>query len=530
MRPAVIARIVALLTMAALAAGFAAAVADDQPPVDADVLLSGGLVFDGTGRAPEPGNVAIVGERIVAVGKFTPGKVGRMIDCQGRIVAPGFIDLHNHSDFPILEEGTRAAENYLTQGCTTIVTGNCGGGQVKVGEFLDQLAQQGAGVNLAHLVPIGSVRSRIIGDVKRAPTPEELEQMRQLVSQGMEDGAWGISSGLIYVPGAYADTDEIVALAEVAGKHGGIYASHIRGEGATLLDAVAEAIEIGRRARLPVHVSHFKASGRAAWGNLKAAAALIEQAHAAGQVVTADQYPYTASSTSLEAMLLSAADREGGKKALAARLADPEQLPKLREEITTALKDRDQIQIAAYHAKPAWAGKLISKIAAEENRDQADVAIEILANGGAQAVNFGMQEEEVRFAMRLPWVATASDGSTKLDDGSKPHPRSFGTFTRKIGPYVRQQVVSLQHALRSCTGLPADILGLPKRGYVRAGYFADLVVFDPNAVRDEATYEEPFKHSTGMSHVFVNGSLAIEGGKATGALKGKPLRHVSAAQ
>ncbi len=303
-----------------------AAQAADQP-VDADILLRGGTIMDGSGGQPSVGDVAIRGQRIVAVGRFPTGKVGQTIDCQGLVVAPGFIDLHNHSDFPILKDATRPSVNYLTQGCTTIVTGNCGGGQLDVGKYLAQLDKLGAGVNVVHLIPAGALRNKVLGSVKRSPTGEELQDMRKLAERGMQDGAWGMSTGLIYVPGAYADTDEIAALAEVVARHGGIYASHIRGEGATLLDAVQEALEIGRRSKAPVHISHFKCMGRPYWGSVRAAAKLIEQAREKGQTVTADQYPYIASSTSLSAMLLPSADREGGKRAVQQRLKDPQQAP-----------------------------------------------------------------------------------------------------------------------------------------------------------------------------------------------------------
>jgi N-acyl-D-aspartate/D-glutamate deacylase len=342
----------------------------------------------------------------------------------------------------------------------------------------------------------------------------------------MKDGAWGMSTGLIYVPGAFAETDELVALSRVVARHRGIYASHIRNEGVGLLDAVEEALKIGREAKLPVHVSHFKASGRPYWGAVRVAARRIEEARAAGRRVTADQYPYTASSTSLEAMLLPAWAREGDAKEVLARLKDEKQLPRIRKAIEASLKTHDRLQIAAYKAKPGWAGKLLSQIAAEEKREQFDVALEILRGGGSAAVNFGMSEEDVRFVMTLPWVATASDGSVKNADDSKPHPRSYGTFTRKLGQYAAaEKILPLEQAVRSASGLPADILGLTDRGYLRAGQAADVVVFDPKTIRDAATYEKPFEHSAGIRWVLVNGREAIADGKPTGALAGRALRH-----
>ncbi len=491
--------------------------------------LKGGTLYDGSGQRPFVGDLLLEGGRIVAVGTaeqpLASPEAERTIDCEGLIVTPGFIDLHNHSDFPILQAATRDGRNYLTQGCTTLVTGNCGGGQVDVRKYLQQLDEHGIGVNVVHLVPAGAVRNQVLGAINRPPADEELRQMQRLVEEGMQAGAFGMSTGLIYVPGAYADTAEIASLAAIAGKHGGIYASHIRGEGKTLLDAVTEAIEIGKQGKLPVHISHFKASGRDYWGGVRPASQLIEKAREAGQTVTADQYPYTASSTSLAAMVLSSAAREGSSKDLANRLNDEQKLPKLRQEIASSLADRVRILVASYKPRPEWSGKSIADIAATEQREPVDVVVEILRNGGAAAVSFSMNEEDVRFVMQQPWVATASDGSVKVDDGSKPHPRSYGTFTRKLGRYcLQEKVLPLEQALRSCNGLPADILGLQDRGYLRPGQAADVVVLDPKTLMDNATFEEPFLHSSGVQYAVVNGQLAVDGGKPTKALGGKALR------
>jgi len=473
-------------------------------------------------------DVAIRDGRIVAVGDMEVGVIGQTIDCAGRVISPGFIDLHSHSDEPIVDPDTRANVNYLTQGCTTVVTGNCGGGRVDVAEYFEQIDSAGAGTNVIHLIPHGSLRSQVFGIARRTPSADELAQMKSLADQGMREGAWGMSTGLIYAPGTYAETDELVEVASVVGRHGGIYASHIRSENTGLIDAVREAIEIGRRAELPVHVSHIKASGKSAWGGLRVAASIIEEARNEGLVVTADQYPYIASSTSLEAMMIPSWAREGGSKALIERFDDEEIGSKLRNEMADERETRNRIVIATFRKRPDWVGKDLETIAEAEGISVVEVVERIVRAGGAAAISYGMNEDEVRLAMQLPWVATASDGSSKIPSADRPHPRSFGTFARKIGHYAsRENVITLAAAIRSCSGLPADILGLKDRGYVRVGYVADLAVFDPKALIDNATFDDPYRYSTGMEYVFVSGKPAIYHASPTGLLAGIALRHKS---
>ncbi|MFN0199096.1 MAG: N-acyl-D-amino-acid deacylase family protein, partial [Planctomycetaceae bacterium] len=474
-------------------------------------------------------DVAIKDGRILAVGKFQVKMAEIEINCQGLVIAPGFIDLHNHSDDQIVDSKTRSNLNYLTQGCTTIVTGNCGSGPVNVGKYYDTIDKLGAGTNVLHLLPQGSLRNEVMGTANRPPTSDEMRTMRQLVAKAMEDGAWGMSSGLIYVPSSYADTDELVAIAKIVGDHNGIYVSHIRNEGPELLASIEEALNIGRRGNLPVHISHIKSSGQESWGLVRRAAGMIEEARKKGEIVTADQYPYTASSTSLEATLIPVWARSGGHQALLDRLKDPDVSGKLIAEITKELKRKDDgepIRIARYAAKPEWIGKSILEIADEEKQDPLAIVLEITRNGGASVVNFGMSEEDVRYVMALPWVATASDGRAYLPGSDRPHPRSYGTFSRKIGHYaIKENVVSLAQAIRSSTSLPAEIIGLTDRGYIKSGYVADLVVFDPQSFIDAATFDAPHQHSRGVMHVYVNGVAAITNGKPTGALAGKSIRH-----
>jgi len=504
-----------------------------QDAVDADVLLRGGMIYDGTGQPGVVGDVALKGDRIVGVGTFRAGEIGRVIDCAGLFVAPGFIDLHTHSDNQVTDPLLRASVNYLMQGCTTQVTGNCGSGSVAVGEYYKKIDEGGAGTNVAHLIPQGSLRGEVIGSVDRKATADELAEMQNLVEQGMRDGAWGMATGLIYVPSVYADTDELIALNKLVAKHGGIYASHIRGEGTELLNAVGEAIRIGREGGTPAHISHFKASGQESWGTLRLAIELVEQARAKGERVTADQYPYTASSTSLEATIVPTWARSGGSQEFQKRLDDAETGPRLKAAIGKSLDAKSEgaaVFIARYSRKREWIGKNLKQIAEAEQRPVLDVALEILRNGGAAIVNFSMSEDDVRLGMQQPWVATASDGRAYLPGGDKPHPRSYGTFSRKIGRYaLAEGVLPVEAAIRSASALPAEILGLPERGRLSPGFHADVVVFDPKEYRDAATFEEPHQYSRGVSYVFVNGTPAVERGIPTGALAGRALRHTSTA-
>ena len=353
--------------------------------------------------------------------------------------------------------------------------------------------------------------------------------MKELARCAMQEGAWGMSTGLIYVPSSFADTAELVEIAAVIGEEGGIYASHIRNEGTRLLAAVNEALEIGAKAKIPVHISHFKSSGRDAWGLVRQAAANIDEARQSGMAVTADQYPYIASSTSLDATVIPTWARAGGQNELLARIENPEQAGRIREAIAEAVRHNDdgrRIRIARYPPRPQWVGKSLAEIAEAEQIDPVEVVVEITRGGGAAVVNFSMSEEDVRFVMSLPWVATASDGRAYLPGGDRPHPRSYGTFSRKIGHYaLAEKAVSLTQAIRSCAALPAEILRLPDRGSLRVDSFADIVVFDPQTFGDEATFDDPHQVSRGVKYVFVNGQPAVWRGTPTGALAGRALRR-----
>jgi hypothetical protein len=511
--------------------GGGAGAADKEKPVAEDWILRGGQVIDGTGQPGRPADVAIKGDRIVAVGSFPADPTARVIDASGLVVAPGFIDLHTHSDAPILSAKTRSNLNYLLQGVTTVVTGNCGSGPLDAATYFAKIDAQGAGTNVIHLIPHGSVRHEILGNAERQADATELDRMKALVERDMAAGAWGMSTGLIYLPGRYAETPELVALAKVVAQHGGIYASHMRNEGADLLASIDETITIGRESGLPVHISHLKASGRANWGLVGAACEKIAEARKAGQVVSADQYPYIASSTQLAAMVVPHWARQGGAKEFARIADDPEQGPKLRKAIEEELAGRgdrsgtSSIRIARYAPKTGRVGKDLASIARDEGISAVDLIIDIEKHGGAQAISFGMSEDDVRFVMQQPYVATASDGASHVPGGNdKPHPRAYGTFPRKIRYALDEKVITLEQAIRANSALPAEILRLPDRGTIRPGAFADIVVFNSATFRDIATFDDSTRYAEGVQHLFVNGQQVIAEGKFRDKLAGRALR------
>ena len=496
-------------------------------PIAADVLLKGGTIYEGSGAAATVGDVALRDGKIAAVGKCAVAPATRVIDCAKLVVAPGFIDLHTHCN-PVGSTEIRRNLNYLTQGCTTVVTGSCGGGAFDVAAYFQKIDQQGSGTNVIHLVPHGAVRQKAMGGDNRAPTDEELQRMQELVDRGMRDGACGMSTRLIYAPGMFAKTDELIALTKVVARHGGLYVSHIRGEGSGLIGSVQEALKIGRAAGAPVHISHLKAATQSPKGLLRAAAKLIEEARAGGLTVTADQYPYTASSTSITATLFPATEIPGGLKDFARRIqSDPDFERSVRQIVQRRLGDRPRIVLASCKHHPQWVGKDLADIAAELKVDLPAAAIRIQVDGGASVVRFAMSEEDVRFGMTRPWVATGSDGGSQVPNpASRPHQRSFGTFPRKIGLYAQKEhVLPLAQAIRSATGLPADILKLTNRGYLRPGYIADIVVFDPATFIDRATFEQPQQYAAGVRWLIIAGKAAIDDGKPSKQFYGRPIHY-----
>ena len=499
-----------------------------------DVILRGGTLLDGGGSPGMVADVALSGDRIAAMGDLSAAGAREVLDVTGLHVAPGFIDAHSHAGSGLDTEDRSHAEPLLAQGITTVVVNPDGGGPVDLALQRAVLLEDGLGVNVAQLVPHGSVRRAVLGMEDRLPGADDLEHMKALVRAGMEEGAFGISSGPFYAPGSYSDTDELTALAKVAAEYGGVYTSHIRDESdytIGLVAAVEEVITVARSAGLPAVVTHIKALGPPVWGKSAEVIAAIEAARAAGVEVYADQYPYEASSTGLSAALLPRWAQAGGSDSLMARVADPATRARIREEMEANLARRggaDRLQFRRFRPDPSIEGRTLEDVAIARSLHPLDAALELIVEGGASVVSFNMNDDDITAFMIRPWTMTASDGALPEWQVGVPHPRAYGTFARKLRKYVVEDgTVSLKAAIRSMTSLPADVFGLEDRGRLVMGAVADIVVFDLDEVRDLATYTDPHQLSQGMVHVFVNGTAAIRDGAFTGERAGRVLRQES---
>lgn len=536
-------------------------------PQQYDVLIRNGKIVDGSGNPWFHGDVGIVGDRIAFVGRAAENVTAkRTIDASGLVVAPGFIDMLGQSETALLVD--KGAVSKLTQGITTEITGE--GGSIAplnarlvaemrdylehyklkadwttLDEYFARLEKQGAGVNLATFVGATQVRAYVIGNDDRAPSADELKKMQELVENAMADGALGVSSSLVYAPANYASTEELIALAKVAGKHGGLYATHMRNEGDAILPALEEALRIGREGNLPVQIWHLKVAGKQNWGKMRDVVAAIESARAKGQDVTTDLYPYLAGATALAASI-PPKFHEGGSEALLARLRDPQQRAAIRAEIENPTRKfqnfwRDSgggegvllLSVLNKDLKK-YEGKTLAQIAAAEKKDPMDAMMDLIVadRGNAGAAYFMMTEADLRLAMQQPWVSFDTDHSAVNTTGPlsdfKAHPRAYGSYTRILGKYVREEgVLRLEDAIRKMTSLAAQRVRLDKRGLLRPDFFADVTIFDPESVIDVATFEDPNRISRGIPYVLVNGVLSVDGGKITGQLGGRPLRGPS---
>lgn len=498
---------------------------------DRTVLIRGGRVMDGSGNPWVQADVLIRGGRIAEIGILRDVQADEVIDASGLYVSPGFIDAHSHAGPGLASAGLSHAEPLLAMGLTTVFVNPDGGGPVDQARQRSELLANGLGLNVAQLVPHGSVRQSVVGSQDRQATPAEMDRMRSLVRAGMEEGAWGLSSGTFYEPGSFAPPEELEELAGVVAPFGGFYTSHLRDESTYsvgLIAAVDEVIDVGRAAGIPVVLTHVKALGPMVWGFGSAIVQRVERARAEGVQVFADQYPYTASATGLEPALLPRWSQAGGRDSLLARMDDPVTMARIRDGMIEGLALRggaDRIQFGRHRVDPSIEGRLLSDLAAERRQDPIDTAIDLIRTGGPSIVSFNMDDDDVEMLMVQPWTMTASDGDLVPMGEGVPHPRSYGTFARKIRLYVNEKgTVGLEEAIRSMTSLPASVAGMSDRGTLRVGAAADIVVFDLAAVRDVADYTDPHRYSEGMVHVFVNGVAAIRDGAFTGDRAGRVLR------
>lgn len=503
-----------------------------------DLLIANGRIVDGTGNPWMLADLALKDGRIAALGKLDPTHAARTIDARGLIVAPGFIDVHTHIEGGITR--LSQAENFLRMGVTSVVTGNCGSSELSLRDWFAQLEKLGISINVATLYGHNTVRhAGMNGDFNRPPTSEELNRMRGLVEAAMRDGAVGFSTGLEYVPGTYAKTDEIAELAKVAARFGGIYASHMRDEGVRVEAAVNETLEIGKLTGCPVEISHFKISSKNRWGASALTTKLVAEARSRGQQVTVDQYLYPASSTGIGIAFPSWVF-EGGSDETRNRLEDSATRAKVKKEILAkaaeqGFQDLSFVYIANHQADQSFNGKNLAEIAKLKRNSatpeaQAEQAIDIQLAGGAQVVLQKMSEQDIEKIFKQPFTMIASDaGVLDINSNSIPHPRGFGNNARVLAMYVRdKQYVSLEEAIRKMASLPAQTFHLWDRGVLRPGMAADVVIFDEKTVQDHATFQQPKQFATGFEYVIVNGQVVLEQGRHTAAKAGKILRGAGA--
>jgi N-acyl-D-amino-acid deacylase len=531
------------------------------PAPQYDLVIRHGTVYDGTGAAGVRQDLAANADRIVALGNLERARGRQEIDATDLAVAPGFINMLSHSETSLIADGRSQGD--LRQGVTLEVFGESSMGPVSeqmkkdqterqgdikfdikwttLGEYLDDLAARGISPNVASFVSAGTVRANEIGLDNRPPTAEELERMRGHVRRAMDEGAMGLTSALIYIPGVFAKTGELVELAKVASQSGGMYISHMRSEGDRLLEAIDEVLQIAREAQIRAEIYHLKAGMQSNWSKLGDAIAKIEAARKAGLEITADMYTYTAGSTGLDAAMPPWV-QEGGYKAWAARLQDPKIRERVRREMTSPGGDWENLLLGAggegtllvgfkNEALRPNAGKTLAEVARLRGRSVQDTAMDLVVEDGSrvQVVYFLMSEDNVRRQIRLPWVSFGSDASSMAPEGvfvkTSTHPRAYGNFARLLGKYVRDEhVIPLEEAIRKLTSFPAATLRIKDRGRLAPGYFADVVVFDPKTISDRSTYEKPHQYATGVRHVWVNGAQVLENGEPTGATPGRVVR------
>ena len=496
-----------------------------------DILIRNGRIIDGTGNSWFYGDIAVKDGKIISIGRQLNFSSTKIIDAAGLIVAPGFIDVHTHIEED--EAKDPLAQSFIYDGVTTVITGNCGLSNTDIGKYLRWIDSLKLSINIATLIGHNDIRKEVLGSANRDATEAEQQQMENIVDKAMKDGAVGLSTGLIYIPGTYIKTPEIISLAKVAAKYNGVYATHMRDEGDSVAQAIEEALTIGREAKIPVEISHFKLSGQQNWGRSKETIALIKKARGEGIEVTIDQYPYTASSTSISTLIPDEILADG-QDSIFARLQRPaiknyvisEMLRKLKKR---KLKHFSFAVVANHKADTTYNGKSIEEINLLKGRKhhakaEAETVIDIMIAGGASAIFHGMGDEDVKRIMQYPFNMFASDASIRILNAGMPHPRGYGTNARVLGKYVREEnIISLEEAIRRMTSLPSQKFQLKDRGLLKTGMAADIVVFDEKEVADKATFEKPHQFSTGFKYVLVNGQTVLEKGKHNGIKSGKAL-------
>lgn len=499
--------------------------------ISCDLLIRNGKIIDGTGNSWYYGDLAIKNGKIIKTGNLENATAPKIIDAKGLFVAPGFIDVHTHVEGDEIKNPT--ADNFIYDGVTTVITGNCGSSRVNIAQYLKMIDSLKTSLNIATLIGHNDVRKAVMGTANREPTEDELQKMEMLVEDAMKNGAVGFSTGLIYIPGAYSKTEEVVRLAKAAAKYDGIYTSHMRNEGDSIVQAIEEALYIGRTAKMPVEISHFKLSGQQNWGRSVQTVAMIEQARKDGIDVTVDQYPYTASSTSLSTLIPDEILADGADS-IKSRLQRPEVKKYVTNYMLKKLKQRklkhfSYAVVAWYNADTTVNGKSIEEVNLVKGKkhnakEEAETVIEMMIKGGAGMVFHGMSEEDVKRIMLYPFDMFASDASIRIFGQGAPHPRGYGTNARVLSKYVREEkILTLEDAIRRMTSLPAQKFQLDDRGLLREGYAADIVIFDDKEVKDVSTFEKPHAYSKGFRFVLVNGEIVVDHDVHLGTRSGKAL-------
>ena len=495
-----------------------------------DIVIGNGKIVDGSGNPWYEADIGIKGDRIVHIGDLKSYDATKFIDAEGFIVSPGFIDPHTHAIRGVFDVPN--VESSLLQGVTTLTEGNDGTSPFPIDKHFQKIMDKKISPNWGVFVGHGTIRTKVVGSEDREPTPDELDQMKNLVRQAMEQGALGLSTGLYYVPGSFASTEEVIELSKVASEHGGIYISHMREEASKIIDSVKETILIGEKGEIPVQITHHKVIGAKNWGLSVETLALVDEARRRGIDITVDQYPYTASQTYLKALVPQWA-QEGGRKNLVKRLKDPEIRKLIKDQVVqNILFDRGggnpkNVFISINEWDPSMAGKNLADLAIEKGMDPspenaAEIVFEIIEGGGAGAVFHAINSDDVDRIMRHPVTAIGSDGPVGKFGVGSPHPRQYGTFARVLGHYVRERgVLELEDAIRKMTSLTSQRLGIHDRGLIVEGYFADIAVFDADEIIDRATFEDPHQYATGMKFVLVNGEVVVEDGQHTGKRPGR---------